>query len=152
DDWTFFGRASQSVALVVNTGSGGVPTPLQPSLNWAQVTLLDPNGIVVATTSNATAGADASLLRVALPSDGIYHIQVQAEPGHTSSVGSYALGAYDATIHTMTTNLNQTTTGQISTSYSQDLWTFSALSSQQIRFDLVAAANPSIKFDLTGPN
>src|SRR5207249_1308585 len=39
DDWTLFGRANQALAVVVNTGSGGVPTPLLPTLNYAQVQL-----------------------------------------------------------------------------------------------------------------
>ena len=112
---------------------------------------MDPNGNVVATASNNQSGANASLLAVSLPVDGTYHIQVSAPAGHSSSTGNYVLSVYDATVHTMTVNLNETIYGQIATPYSQDRWTFSALANQQIRFNMLAVANPSIKFDLTGP-
>src|SRR5262249_17272437 len=35
--------------------------------------------------------------------------------------------------------------------YQLDKWTFTALANQQIRFNLLAAANSGIVFDLTGP-
>jgi hypothetical protein len=152
DDWSLYGRAGQSIALVVNTGNGGVPTPVQPPLNYAQVTLLDPNGKQVAVSSNTQSGADASILGALLPADGTYHIRVQAAPGQPSSTGNYVLSAYDATVHTMSAGVNQVINGQINTPYSQDRWTFSALANQQIKFDLLATGSPTIKFDLTGPN
>src|SRR5262249_26056861 len=95
DEWTVFGRSGQSVAVVVNTGSGGLPTPIQPPLNWAQVTLVDPSGNPLATASNSQSGADALLIGVPMPVDGVYTVQVQAGPGHTSSTGNYIVGVYD---------------------------------------------------------
>ena len=87
DDWTFYGQADQMVAVVVDTGSQGSITPLQPSLNYAQVQILDPNGKVVASATNTQAGADVTLLGVQLPADGTYQIQVQAPPGQSGSTG-----------------------------------------------------------------
>jgi parallel beta-helix repeat protein len=48
DTWTFFGRKNQTVVVVVNTGPLGYPAPLQPSLNYAQVQIVDSHGTVVA--------------------------------------------------------------------------------------------------------
>ncbi len=152
DDWTFFGRANQSVAIIVNTAIAGYPTPAQPSLNYAQVQLVDSSGIVLATSSNNQSGANAAILDVTLPADGTYQVEVSAPPAHSSSSGSYVLLVYDATIYTATTNLNHATYGQINSPYAQDQWTFSALASQQVQFELIGAANPSIQFSLTGPN
>src|SRR5262249_41015406 len=52
DDWTFFGRAGQAVTVVVGTGSASIPAPLTPAVGYAQVTLLDPNGNSLGTSSN----------------------------------------------------------------------------------------------------
>src|SRR5262249_43445081 len=40
DDWTFFARAGQVVTVTVHTGSGGMPAPVAPALNFAQLSLL----------------------------------------------------------------------------------------------------------------
>ena len=151
DDWTIFGRANQSLAVIVNTGSGGNPAPLPPSLNYAQVQVVDASGNVLATASNSQYGANATLLNVTLPADGTYHIQVSAPAGQSSSTGNYVLTAYDATVHVAPVELNQNVTSQLATPYSLDRWTFSAVAGQQIRFDLLNATSPSILFDLNGP-
>ncbi len=78
DDWTFFGRAGQSVDIFLHTGSGGTPSPIQPPLDYGEVTLLDPNGNQIAIASNSQSGADASILNQVLPADGTYQIEVQA--------------------------------------------------------------------------
>jgi len=152
DDWTLFGRADQSLAVIVNTGSSGSPAPVQPSLNFAQVLVVDASGNVLATASNSQSGTNAAILGVTLPADGTYHIRVSAPTAKPSSTGSYVLSAYDTTIHTATTSINQTTYGQINTPYNQDRWTFSAVANQQITFNLLADANSSFQFSLTGPN
>src|SRR5208337_2231353 len=115
------------------------------------ITLLDPNGNQVAIASNSQSGADASILNQVLPSDGTYQIEVQAAPGSSSSTGNYVVGAYDATLYTSTVQVNQTVYGQLGSPYSQDRWTFSALSNTQIQFDLIASASPALQFSLTGP-
>ena len=151
DNWNFFGRAGQQVDVFLHTGSSGTPAPIQPALAFGQITLVDPSGQVVNVASNSESGVDASILNGVLSIDGTYRVQVQAGPSQASSTGNYVVGVYDATVHTMTASLNQTVNGQIDSPYSQDHWTFSAVANQQIKFDLLAAANPSIKFELTGP-
>src|SRR5208337_782814 len=99
DDWTFFGRAGQSVDIFLHTGSSGTPAPIQPALNYGQVTLIDPNGNQVAITSNSQSGADASILNQVLPANGTYQIKVQAAPGDSSGTGNYIVAAYDATVY-----------------------------------------------------
>jgi YD repeat-containing protein len=152
DDWTVFGRANQSFAVIVNTGSSGNPTPLQPSLNFAQVQVVDASGNVLATASDSQSGTNAAILGLTLPADGTYHIKVSAPAAHSASTGSYVVSVYDATIHTATTSINQTTYGQINSPYTEDQWTFSALANQQVQFQLMNAASPSLQFSLTGPN
>src|SRR5262249_39665623 len=77
---------------------------------------------------------------------------VQAPSSQPSSTGNYVLAAWDATIHTFMTGLNQTSRGQISSPYNVDEWTFSALANQQIKFDLLSSTSDLVRFDLTGPN
>jgi Bacterial pre-peptidase C-terminal domain len=152
DDWTLFGRADQSLAVIVNTGSSGSPAPVQPSLNFAQVQVVDASGDVLATAINSQSGTNAAIVGVTLPADGTYHIRVSAPAAQPSSTGSYVVSVYDATPQIATTNLNQTTYGQIKSPYAQDQWTFSALANQQIAFNLMGDADPALQFSLTGPN
>ncbi|MGO9917226.1 MAG: Ig-like domain repeat protein, partial [Isosphaeraceae bacterium] len=152
DDWTFFGRAGQSVDLFLHTGSGGAPAPIQPALNHGEITLLDPNGNQVAIASNSQSGADASILNEMLPADGTYQIEVQAASGSSASLGNYVVAEYDAGVYTSAIDLDQTVYGQLNSPYSQDQWTLSATADTQINFDLIASANPSLQFSLTGPD
>jgi RHS repeat-associated protein len=149
DEWTFFGRAGQAVSLIVNTGSGGSPAPLQPYVNFANVRIVDPSGNVLTAATNSQSGVDVALLGVNLPADGTYRFQVRA--GQTGSRGYYAITAWDGTIHTAPLNFEQTVTSQIDTPYRLERWTFSATAGQQVRFELINRSSTAIKFDLTGP-
>ncbi len=135
DDWTFFGRAGQTIQAFVGTGSGSLFTPVSPTLNFAQVQLVAPNASIVSTASNSSSGTDATLQDVTLPADGTYHIRIQAGPGHTTNTGNYLLTLWDATVHTSALNLNQTTVGQLASPYEVDKWTFAASANQQVRFE-----------------
>jgi YD repeat-containing protein len=152
DNWTFFGRANQTVTIIANTGSQGSLTPLQPSLNFAQVQLVDPSGTILATASNSQSGTDAGLFGVQLPTDGTYTIKVQAGPTAPGSTGYYLLTNWDAPVHNSTLNLNQTVYRKLATPYAMDHWNFSAVAGEQVQFNLVNAGSSSIVFDLTGPN
>jgi len=151
DDWSFFGRAGEPVDIFLHTGSGGTPAPVQPPLNYGQVTLIDPNGNTVAVAANSQSGTDATIMNQVLPVDGSYQVEVQAAP-NTGSTGSYVLTAYGATITTSAMEINQTQNGQIESPYATDQWTFSAAANTQVQFNLVSAQSPSIQFSLTGPN
>jgi RHS repeat-associated protein len=149
DNWTFFGRAGQTITAVVNTGNAGSITPLQPYLGLAQVSLLDANNNVLASGHNTQSGTDITLAGASLPADGGYTVQVQ---GLSGSTGNYEITATDATTQTTPLNLNETVTGQIDNPYRIDLWTFSASAGQEVQFNLVSDRNPAVVFDLTGPN
>jgi RHS repeat-associated protein len=151
NDWTFYGRAGQSVALSVHTGAGGTPTPPAPALNFALVTLLAPDGQVLATASNSQSGADAGIPATVLPVDGVYHIQVQAPAGQSSRTGNYVLSTYGSPLHEFSLALNQQVNGQLDTPVSVDSFDFSAMAGQHVQFHLVAASSPDIQFGLTGP-
>jgi hypothetical protein len=152
DTWTFFARAGDSVAVVVNTGKDGTPAPVSPQVNFAQFEVLGADGTQLGAASNTSSGADAALTTLTIPADGIYTIHVHAQAGANAHTGQYAVGVYDASVNVNTVALNQPTYGQIGSPYSQDQWTFSAVANQQVRFDLLSALNTSLKFSLTGPN
>ncbi|MGH7136287.1 MAG: pre-peptidase C-terminal domain-containing protein, partial [Pirellulales bacterium] len=152
DDWTFFGHAGQTVTVVVNTGGQGSFAPLQPSLNYAQVQLRDPNGNLLATATNSQIATDAVLFSVPLTVDGTYHIHVQAPQSQPSAAGNYIVTLWNATINQYTVNLNEQANGELFTPYSADHWSFAAVANQQIKFDLINSTTSAIQFDLTGPN
>ena len=87
DAWTFFGRAGQTMTILVDPGSGAASGPLSPTLGWAQVQLVDPQGNVLLTADNTATGSGAvvRLDEVILPTDGIYTIRVQAPTDDSSS-------------------------------------------------------------------
>jgi RHS repeat-associated protein len=152
DDWTFFGRGGQTVTVVANIGSTATPTPVQPVLNNAQITLLDSNGTVLGTATNSAVGADVMLAAVALPSDGTYHVRINAPSNQVSSTGHYVLAVWDAAIRNAFLNLNQQTTGVLETPFAVDRWNFAAPANEQVQFHLLGTLQFGIQFDLVGPN
>ena len=77
DEWTFFARAAQLYTVQVDPGSGtGVP----PYLNYVEVKVLDTNGVVLASATNATSGASVFLSSISIANDGTYRVQVHALP------------------------------------------------------------------------
>ncbi len=151
DDWSFYGRAGQAVAATIHTGAGGSPAPPAPALDWGQVTLLDSSGDVLETASNGQLGSDAILAPLSLPADGVYHIRVQAPPGHSGSTGNYILDTFGSPVHEYSLTLNQQANSQLDTPASVDRWTFAAVANEQVQFHLVAASSPDVQFDLSGP-
>ena len=152
DDWTFFDRGGDTVTVTLDPGSGTAGGPVTPDLGWAKVELLDPTGKVLASASSTTAGAILKLTNIALPADGTYTIAVKAAAGHTSSVGNYVVAAYDVTPLVQPLNVNQVITGDLTTPYSTDQWTFSASANTQVKFLLKAESATGLNFSLTGPN
>lgn len=152
DDWTIFGRAGQTVTITLSTGPTGTNPVSLPSLNFAQLQLIDPSNHVLGSVASTTSGADLQLTGITLPADGTYHIHVQAAPTQSSRTGNYVLGAFDTTIRVAPAELNQTIAGQIDNPFRIDRWTYSAVAGQIINFDVVNTQNSSIQFDLTGPN
>lgn len=152
NDWTFNGRAGQDVTLILSTGTASDSGLISPTLNWAQLTLLDNAGNVIATAANIASGGNTSLAGVTLPADGVYHVRVDAPASHSSSTGFYRLTVSDATIHVMPLTINETQTSQLATAYNVDRWTFSATAGQQMQFLLSGASHSGIQFDLVGPN
>lgn len=151
DDWTFFGRAGQTVAIFLQTGSAGTPPPPAPTLNHAQLTLIDPNSTVLATASTSFLGADVNLAPELLLVDGVYHVHVEAPASQPSSTGNYVVAVWDASIQDRALPMDQMVTDQLDTTYQFDRWTFTSVTGQQVQFDLRNASTAAIRFDLTGP-
>ncbi len=150
DDWSLLGQAGQAVSLIVNTGSLAAAPPQQPYLNDAQVQLVGPTGNILATATSPRSGADDAILGATLQVTGDYHVQVSV--GEAGSRGDYILTGWNSPVNSFPLDLNQTVTGQLSNPHAVDQWAFSATANTEVQFHLLAAANPSIQFDLAGPN
>jgi RHS repeat-associated protein len=151
DDWTIYGRPGQSIVATVHTGAGGQPAPPAPVIGFAQVTVLDAVGHVLASANNVAAGADAAISPLVLPLDGTYRIRVQASPENTTGTGNYILTVDASPIHDSSLTLNQQVNSQFDTPISVDRWEFSAADGEQVQFHVVAASSKDIVFDLSGP-
>jgi hypothetical protein len=92
------------------------------------------------------------LPNVSLPADGTYRVQVKAATGHAGNTGNYVLGVWNARIDVAPVLLNQPTVGVLDNAFNTDRWTFSSTANQQVRFQLLNAADSATQFDLTGPN
>ena len=155
ESWTT-GRSSTAGAI--RSRSPSTPAAGRPAARSRRISggprsqLLDPTGKVLASATSTTAGAILKLTNVALPADGTYTIAVQAAAGHTSSVGNYVVAAYDVTPLVQPLNVNQVITGDLTTPYSTDQWTFSASANTQVKFLLQAESATGLNFSLTGPN
>ena len=151
DDWTFFGQVGQTLAIAVNTGNQSSVAPLQPSLNYAEVSLIDPNGNIIAESSNTQTGTDVVLQGITLQTTGTFHIHIQAATGHAGNTGYYLVTAWNTDNEMNALEVNQTITSQIETPYSIDTWTFAALANEQVSFVLLNTSGAGVQFDLTGP-
>ena len=152
DEWTFFDRGGDQATIVLNPGSSGVPAPFPPTLSFAQVQILDPQGNLLASSSDSTSGAILTLSKVALPIAGTYRVQVSATASHATSTGNYALTVGNATSDNAMLQLNQQQNGGIDSVFNEDHWSFSASANEQVQFDLLNVSSPGIQFELTGPN
>jgi RHS repeat-associated protein len=152
DDWTFYGQAGQTVDVAVSTGAFGAIRVPQPTLDYAQVQVLDPSGHVVASGSNTQQDADITLTGIALAANGTYHVQVQAQANLASIPGNYVVTEWDGNAHPNALNLNENQNGQLSSPYAADHWTFSAPANEAVQFNLLSVSSAAIEFDLTGPN
>ncbi|MFO0875988.1 MAG: RHS repeat-associated core domain-containing protein [Gemmataceae bacterium] len=153
DEWTFFGRAGQAVAIVANPGSASLPPiPVNPRLDWVGVQLLDANNNILASGNSPFAGGFIVLPTVTLPVDGIYRVHVRAAIGQASSTGNYYIGVWDATIRTAPLPLDEQRLGSLDTPLVTERWTFAATANTQVRLDLINSSSSLIRFSLRGPN
>ena len=151
DEWTFFARAGRKITLFSNPGAGNPPEPILPRLNWIEISLLDPNGTVLATGSNSQSGTQVTLSNIVLPVDGTYRIQIDAPINHPDSTGNYLVTLWDSSADEATLLLNHQVTGRIETPLAEDHWNFTAVAGQQIRFDMVNRSSSGLLFRLIGP-
>jgi len=152
DSWTFFGRAGSGATVFVNPGNASAPAALVPYIENAQVSLIDPNGNVLATANDADPGNLLTLPGVSLPVDGVYTIQVQAEASEASSTGHYLVTVYNAVTTTEPAPFDQVVNGALGSPYDVNNYTFTASANQQINFNLLDVANSTIEFMLTAPD
>jgi hypothetical protein len=146
DQWTFYGRAGQSITITVDAESSSIP---YPQMNWARFELIGPGGVILAQASNTIAAVPATLLRIPLPSDGSYRVAVGALYG---GGGDYQITIWDSTPKTHALVYNQIANGEISSPYGADSWTFTAAAGQSLKFNLINTSATGLGFALTGPN
>jgi YD repeat-containing protein len=151
DDWTFFARSGQAITVNVNPGSGGTfPAAVGPYLDYADLRLLDSSGKILISDVGSTPGQLVQLSGVIIPADGTYHVQLRAASAQSSSTGTYTVAVWDASVSTTPLPLNQPVSGQVTSPFNINRWTFAASAGQTLNF-LITAADPGIAFDLTGP-
>ena len=154
DDWTFFGRAGQTVSAVLNPSlnpTPSAPAPVAPQLQLGRLSLLSPGGAELAAVQNTAQGAFNTLPSVVLPADGTYTLRAQASTADASRTGVYNLTLYDVTAETRPLLLNTVTNGAVETPFTSDRWTFSLSAGQQVQFDLLSATSAGLLFTLEGP-
>ena len=154
DDWTFFGRAGQTVSAIMhpqtNFDSPGVPATLAPALALGRITLVKPDGMTLGTAQGSNVAF--TLADQVLPVDGIYRLRAAASTVDANRTGNYTVAVFDVTTETRSYQLNTIATGEIETPFARDKWTFALEAGQQIQFDLVAASSTGLRFTLEGPN
>jgi RHS repeat-associated protein len=153
DAWTFFGRAGQTMTILVDPGSGAASGPLSPTLGWAQVQLVSPQGAGLAQADNTATGSGAvvRLDEVPLPTDGTYTILVQAPTGESSSTGNYVLTAAVVTPTVRPLTVDQQYTGDIVNPFAVDQWTFSGSAGESVDLHVFGADAHNVAYTLTGP-
>ncbi|MGH7971483.1 MAG: hypothetical protein ACREIC_22420, partial [Limisphaerales bacterium] len=149
DDWTFFGRTGQVVAVVLDPGSTDV---VPPGIGYAEVRVLDPQANLLVVGTNAIVNQLILITNMNLLANGVYHVQVEAPPGQPASMGNYQLTIWDATPNVMPLSLNEQQNGQIQNPFKIDEWVFSATAGEQINLELLNESLPGLAFDLHGPN
>ncbi|MFI5457017.1 MAG: RHS repeat-associated core domain-containing protein, partial [Isosphaerales bacterium] len=161
DDWTFFGRAGETVTIAVDPGASGVLAAAPPQLGWVTVNLLDSHGFVLASATNAGAsdGSAVAITDFTFPSDGTYTMQVEAPPqsqvpkptvSQSDSTGNYQMEVFDVTPAVNPLVLGQQESGTVDGPFGVADWTFSGTASELVGLSK-ASADPGIVFNLTGP-
>ena len=149
DQWTFFARAGEFYTIVVDPGSG---SGVSPYLGYVEAKIASTNGAIIFSNTNSSNGAVLTLANVAIPSNGVYSVQIHASPTASGSTGHYLLTVWETTPNVNPLTMNQIVSGSMQTPYSLDQWTFGGTTNQQVRFHLVNVAGPGVAFDLVGPN
>lgn len=148
DRWTFFERSGR---ITIHLEAGGTNI-LQPRLGLAEISLFGPQTNLILRATNSMPDEPITIENVALFQDGVYFVQVRASPTEPTLTGNYQLTVYDTTLTTTPLVLNQTHFGIVSSQYDAELWTFSGVAGQQVRFDFLNSSGPGVAFALKGPS
>ncbi|MFO0943395.1 MAG: hypothetical protein U0930_21890 [Pirellulales bacterium] len=149
---TFFGRAGQVIAAELNTYVAAGATVIQTPIFYGKVSLIDPDGVVVATASSPGFAEPAALPATTLAKTGNYTIQVQAPDNQPTATGNYLLTYFDVVTRTRDLAFQKTMAGTLANSHSLDLFTFSANPGQQINLHPQSNSISVVKYTLIGPS
>jgi hypothetical protein len=152
DEWTFYGRAGETLVVAVNTGPGGAFAPVAPQIGYAEVLVLDPGGQVIGSATSTASNQIVTATGLTLPADGQCRVHVHAPADHSTASGNYTVAVWDAITRQFPLALNQQQAGTLPTPYSEDRWTFAASANQIIQLVPLGSAGASVKYDLYGPN
>jgi YD repeat-containing protein len=151
DEWTFYGRTGETLAVAVNPGPSGAFAPVAPQIGQAEVLVIAPDGQVVASAASSAVNQIVSITGLTLPATGQYRVRIHAPAAQSAAVGNYTVAVWDAITRQFPVALNQQQAGTLPTPYSEDRWTFGASANQQIRFKRLNSSAGTLKFDLLGP-
>ena len=151
DGWTFFGRAGTPRLVTVDPGSETFLGPLDPTLDHARVELLGPGGTVIASGESPSGGGAVVLDLAGLPANGVYTVRVGTASSHPGGTGRYVLTVREPVVRTRSLEPSRRLTGEVVDRFSRDRWTFTGAAGSVVRFDLLGADSPDLRFRLTGP-
>ncbi len=152
DEWTFYGRVGQTVSLLAEPARRNFLTPIDPAVDWLDVTILDSSSAVLSTESNSVAGDPVLLLGSRIQRDGEHTIRVKTPVTHGTSVGNYHLSLNTSSSDEFSLIPNETVVGVIEAPFNIDRWSFFATTATQVQFDWINSSTDAIQFRLLGPN
>jgi len=152
DEWTFYGRGGETVAVVANTGPDGAFAPTAPQLGYAEILLVEINGQVLASATSSGSNQVVTITNATLSADGSYRVRIHAPGNHSAAVGHYTVVVWDVITHQFPAVLNQQQAGTLPTPFSEDCWSFAASSNQVIQLVPLGSPWGIVKYDLFGPN
>ncbi len=94
-DWTFQGTQGGWVSLDASPGAG----------LWLRMRLLDASNNTLRTVISSAAGAVVTISNFILPGSGIFHVLIDADPLHSTSVGIYVVTLTDSTPNRRAVNI-----------------------------------------------
>lgn len=153
DEWEFLVRlADIGVTIEVDPGSEESVFPVEPTIGYVKVEVLDPVGNVIASETSHNIGETVTLRGIQFTRTGTHKIRISAPTAQPDLRGNYAVTAWEAGNHASPLVLGQQHYGGLGSIYGVDRWSFSASADQQIQLRSLAMSSPDLRYRLLGPD